>query len=187
MPVSRSKRRQKTARTTAAAVQLLDGKSVTAIAHGAGVTRRTIQRDLQDPNARALLAGVILRLKDRFESLFEQSLDVVANGLKACKLAHILDPDDNVDEWIELPDVPDHRVRLDAVDRLVKLAQVAQASQPESSGNQELEWEQFELMFLERHPEPPRKTLRSTRPPRKAAGSAHGQGKPARSAKTSKR
>ena len=159
MPVSRSKRRQKTARATAAAAQLLDGKSVTAIARGAGVTRRTIQRDLLDPNARALLAGVSLRLKDRFETLFEESLDVVAQGLKACKLAHIVD--DEVDEWIELPDVPDDRVRLEAVDRLVKLAQVAQGSQSEDSGKQELEWEQFELMFLERHPEPPPKKVGS--------------------------
>lgn len=109
----RAARRQKLA------AAIVAGKTVTQAAAEAGISRAWASRELRQPETRLEIAALLEAHRERIHALVARSLDVIAEALKADRVA--LDRDGAA---VNLG--ADHYARLQAVKRLVELCAAAQ-------------------------------------------------------------
>jgi hypothetical protein len=121
----------------------LEGKSQKQIAAAEGVDVRTVRRDLAEPQARYLLSSLCAEHAEELRRLFTRSLKALDEALDATTSVQIGE---------ETREVPDHRSRLAAVQRLTRLLQAGAAV---SRGGEDSErrpgwtWEEFAQVYVE--------------------------------------
>lgn len=148
--MARTKDAAKKTRGLKAAERIAAGANVTETAKDLGVSAKTTYRDLQSPNVRSVLEGLYGKHRDRLETLFAQSLDVIERGLQAKRYNCLVDEETGAITWVET-EFPDHRVQQGAVMRLQAIITNGMRFAPDATRDteREVEWEQLEV-FLQR-------------------------------------
>ena len=135
---------EKRARVVSALGRLTAGSTVTATARSLGVARRTLHRDLANPQTQALVLALHAENEEGLRALFRHSLELCAEAMEATVM--IPSGKDKKSGRTKYQQGPDVKLRLAAIGRFADLAQLILRYSPPLDTQQQggtITWENF--------------------------------------------
>ncbi len=135
---------------TRAANGLITGKTVAVIATEEGVSRRTIERDLESAPAVRILHDGLIEQEQEFRAGFREALTEVRRVMTTAALVERSVVGDGETQWVQ-SEIPDNRARMDAVSRFTALLALGLNHAPQTAeASRTFIWSEFMTAYEER-------------------------------------